>query len=69
MPRLRPRHEKPAQPQIEMAICMEEFRPAAVAPLIRRGQQLPVDHWAVKAHPAFFRRLVPLPQPGEGHHG
>lgn len=69
MPRLRPRREPPAEPQIEMAICMEEFRPAAVASLIRRGQQLPVDHWAVKAHPAFFRGLVPLPQRGEERRG
>jgi hypothetical protein len=68
MPRLRSR-VKAAEPRIEMAICMEEFRPAAVAPLIRRGQQLPVDHWAVKAHPAFFRGLVPLPQREEGHRG
>ena len=67
MPRLR--REKPAEPQIEAAICMEEFRPAAVAPLIRRGQQLPLDHPAVKAHPAFFRGLVPLPQQGEERRG
>jgi hypothetical protein len=60
MPRLRPRSEKPAELQIEMAICMEEFRPAAVAPLIRRWQRLPLDHPAVKAHPGFFRGLVRL---------
>jgi hypothetical protein len=69
MPRLRPRRETSPEPRIEMAICMEEFRPAAIAPLIRRGQQLPLDHPAVKAHPAFFRGLVPLPQQIEGSDG
>ena len=45
---------------IEAAICVEEFRPAHVAPLIRRWQQLPADHPTVLAHPTFFRGLVRL---------
>lgn len=60
MPRLRPRREEPAEPQIEMAVCVTEFRPGVVAPLIQRWQQLPLDHPAVKAHPTFFRGLVRL---------
>jgi hypothetical protein len=39
---------------------MEEFRPAPIAALIARGQQLPVDDPIVRAHPQFFRGLVRL---------
>jgi hypothetical protein len=45
---------------IEAALCMEEFRPGTVAPLIPRWQQLPVDHPTVLAFPSFFRGLVRL---------
>jgi hypothetical protein len=62
MPRLRRKQAPPPPPpgELEMAICMEEFRTGAVAPLIRRWQQLPLDHPAVRAHPQFFRGLVRL---------
>jgi hypothetical protein len=62
VPRLRPRPRKNdlPLPQLEGAICVEEFRPGVVAPLIRRGQQLPPDHPIVQAHPGFFRGLVRL---------
>jgi hypothetical protein len=66
MPRLRPRRETPAERRIEMAICMEEFRSGAVAPLYRKGQQLPVDHPVVRAHPEFFRGLVRLEGVNDG---
>jgi len=60
VPRLRPRPETPAAPQIESAIVMQEFRPAQVGVLYRRYQQLPLDHPVVRAHPQFFMGLVRL---------
>jgi hypothetical protein len=64
MPRLRPSRSKRAElkplGEPEMAICMEEFRPAPVAALIARGQQLPLNHPIVRAHPSYFRGLIPL---------
>jgi hypothetical protein len=59
MPRLRPKR-KPDPVQFEGAICVEEFRAGAIAPLIQRGQQLPLDHPTVRAFPEFFRGLVRL---------
>jgi hypothetical protein len=55
---------KPQPPPLEpeTAICVTEFRPAAVAPLYRKGQQLPLDHPVVRANPQFFRGLVRLDQ-------
>jgi hypothetical protein len=44
----------------EAALCMHTFRPSAVAAEIQRGERLPVDHWAVKAHPTYFVGIVPL---------
>ena len=49
-------------PHLEGAICMEDFRPAAVALLFKKGQQLALDHPVVRAHPEFFRGLVRLDQ-------
>jgi hypothetical protein len=61
MRRRRPRSEQPQPPAgPEMAVCVTEFRTAAVGHLIRRWQQLPLDHPAVQAHPEFFRGLVRL---------
>ena len=60
MPRLRPRQKDPPMPHLEGVICMESFRPAAVAPLYRKGLQLALDHPVVRAHPEFFRGLVRL---------
>jgi hypothetical protein len=60
MPRLRPKRPTHEPPQPYAAICMEEFRAGAVAPLIARGQQLPLDHPVVHAHPGYFRGLVRL---------
>lgn len=51
---------QPSAPVIEAALCMEEFRPGTVAPLVPRWQQLPLDHPTVKAFPEFFRGLVRL---------
>jgi hypothetical protein len=62
MPRLRPRREKYAVPalQLEAAICVEEFRTAAVGVLVPRWQRRAVDDPIVRAHPEFFRGLVRL---------
>lgn len=61
MPRLRRKQTPPpALGDPEMAICMTEFRTAPVGHLIRRWQQLPLDHPAVRVHPQFFRGLVRL---------
>jgi hypothetical protein len=56
------RRERPAssQPVIEAALCVNTFRPAPVAAMIQRGDRLPVDHWAVVAHPDFFVGIVLL---------
>jgi hypothetical protein len=57
--RLRPKRE--SNPiELEAAVCVEEFRAGAIGPLIRRGQQLPLDHPTVKTFPEFFRGLVRL---------
>jgi hypothetical protein len=45
---------------VESAICVEEFRPAHVAQLVRRWQVLPADHPTVQSFPEFFRGLVRL---------
>ncbi len=61
MPRLRPRPKpKPKASAPEMVICMEAFRTGHVGLLFERGQQLPIDHPVVQAHPESFRGLVPL---------
>jgi hypothetical protein len=57
--RKRPQAE-PSAPVIESATCMHTFRPAPVAAMIERGDQLPANHWAVRAHPTYFMRLVPV---------
>jgi hypothetical protein len=64
MPSLRPKRVKaePSAPAIEAAVCVEEFRPATVAPLIERWQRLPLDHPTVRAYPEFFRGLIRLDQ-------
>jgi hypothetical protein len=59
MARLR-RKQKPPLPAPEAALCTHEFRPGAVAPVIRRGQQLPLNHHAVVAFPEYFVGVVPL---------
>jgi hypothetical protein len=62
MPRLRLK-TKERRPQLgkpKLAICMTEFRPAPVAARIAKGQQLPLDHPVVQAHPEFFMGLVRL---------
>jgi hypothetical protein len=59
MPRLRPKPKPPLR-EPEMAICMYEFRPAPVAVLIAKGQQLPLDDPLVRAFPEYFRGLVRL---------
>lgn len=60
MPRRRPKPQTLNRSEVEAAICIAEFRPGAIAPLIERGQQLPIDHAYVRAHPEFFRGLVRL---------
>jgi hypothetical protein len=59
MPRLR-RKQAPPLGEPEMAVCVTEFRSAPVAPLIRKWQQLPLNHPTVQAFPSFFRGLVRL---------
>jgi len=57
---LRRSNPEPAIEVDERVLCVETFRPGAVAALIERGTYLPRDHRAVRAHPQFFRALVPL---------
>jgi hypothetical protein len=60
MPSLR---SKPGSAPIEAeerVICVESFRPGAVAGLIERGAYLPRNHRAVIAFPEYFRALVRL---------
>jgi hypothetical protein len=57
------RKPKPA-PVIEAALCMQTFRPGAVAVEIQRGDRLPIDHPAVTAFPSYFLGVVPLPLEG-----
>jgi hypothetical protein len=71
MPRLRLRRDSTArgravEPVIEAAICMATFRPGAVARMIERGECQPLDHPAVRAHPSFFRGLIPLEEVNDG---
>jgi hypothetical protein len=56
------RRKKPKPPvrEPEAAICMQSFRPAVVARLIEKGEQLPLEHEAVRSFPSFFRGLVRL---------
>jgi hypothetical protein len=42
---------EPSAPALEGAICVEEFRPAHVAQLVRRWQVLPADHPTVQSFP------------------
>ena len=65
MPRLRPKQKTPLR-EPEMAICMHEFRPAPVAVLIAKGQQLPLDDPVVRANPEFFMGLVRLDEEVNG---
>ena len=51
---------QPPAPVIESALCITEFRPGTVAPLVPRWQQLPLDHPTVQAFPEFFRGLARL---------
>lgn len=61
MPRLKPRHEKPAASTLPTeAICIESHRPWAISDFIERGTRLPLDHPAVRANPQFFKGLVSL---------
>jgi hypothetical protein len=57
--RQKPKTE-PSAPAVAEAICVEEFRPAHVAQLVRRWQVLPADHPTVQRFPEFFRGLVRL---------
>jgi hypothetical protein len=59
MLRRKPKAE-PSTPAFEEAICVEEFRPAHVAQLVRRWQVLPADHPTVQRFPQYFRGLVRL---------
>jgi hypothetical protein len=46
---------------IEAALCMQTFRPGAVAVEIQRGDRLPIDDPVVTAFPSYFVGVVPLP--------
>jgi hypothetical protein len=63
MPSLRPKPEsEPAIEVEERVLCIEGFRPGAVAALIEGGRYLPRNHRAVIAFPENFRALVRLEQ-------
>jgi hypothetical protein len=55
------RKPKAEHPVIEAALCMQTFRPGAVAVEIKRGERLPIDDPAVTAFPSYFVGIVPLP--------
>jgi hypothetical protein len=63
MARLLHRREEMPGPviEVEAALCVETFRPGAVARMIERGERLPLDHQAVRSFPQYFRGLVQLP--------
>ena len=51
------RKAKPEQvetPEPERVVCIEAFRPAAVARMVERGDYLRRDDPIVKANPAYF---------------
>ena len=60
MLRRKPKAE-PITPVIEAALCMQTFRPGAVAVEIQRGERLPIDDPVVTAHPSYFVGIVSLP--------
>jgi hypothetical protein len=61
--RLRSKPESASAIEVEeRVLCVESFRPGAVAALVERGTYLPRNHRAVVAFPENFRALIPLDQ-------
>jgi hypothetical protein len=55
------RRKPKAAPVIEAALCIQTFRPGAVAVEIQRGDRLPLDDPVVTAFPGYFVGVVALP--------
>ena len=55
------RRKPKAAPAVEAALCMQTFRPGAVAVEIQRGERLPIDDPVVTAFPSYFMGLASLP--------